>query len=189
MGEGSSVPRPAVVAAREALLASRASLDEEIVRLEASARAAVDIPAKIRRSPVKAAGLAAGAGFIVVGGPKRVLRRVKRAIRGPEEPLPASMLPGEIDKVLRSLGSDGEKVRGTIEREFADYLESKAPERRTRDVTAVLLSLLVGAGRGFAIRGGRQLAQQLLSNDPEQLRLQMEKIRARRSAQGLDEGG
>jgi hypothetical protein len=169
------------------VLAARRSLDGELVRLEASARAAVDIPAKVRRHPVKTAGIAAGVGFLAVGGPKRVFRRVKRAIRGPEEPLPTSMLPDEIDKVLRSLGTDGEQVRGTIEREFADYLATKAPERRTRDVTAVLLSLLVGAGRGFAIRGGRQLADQLIRTDSEQFAQQLEKIRARRAGQGIDD--
>ena len=57
-----------------------------------------------------------------------------RAVRGPEADMPKSMLPKEVDKTLRKLGSDGDKVRGTIEREFADYLEAKAQERRSRDL-------------------------------------------------------
>jgi hypothetical protein len=186
VGEGTSPGRPAVEAALEAVLASRASLDEELVRLEASARAAIDIPAKIKRNPVKTAGIAAGVGFVVVGGPKRVFRRVKRAVVGPEEPLPVSMLPKEIDAALKKLGTDGEKVRGTIERDFAAYLDSKADERKTRDITAVLLSLIVGAGRGFALRSGRRLAEQLISTDPTQFAEQMKKVRARRAGQGTD---
>jgi hypothetical protein len=45
----------------------------------------------------------------------------------------------------------------------------------------------VGAGRGFAIRGGRQLADQLIRADPEQFAQQVEKIRARRAGHGIDD--
>ncbi|HEX7472516.1 MAG TPA: hypothetical protein VF323_05510 [Candidatus Limnocylindrales bacterium] len=152
-------------AARAAAVASRGTLEEEIVRLEASARAAVDIPAKIRRAPAKTAGLAAGAIFVVAGGPRRVVRRVVRAVRGPDAELPKSMLPKEVDKTLRKLGSDGDRVRGTIEREFADYLEAKAPERRSRDLGATA-SQLAGQVLGpVTKRVGRQLAQELF--DPK----------------------
>jgi hypothetical protein len=46
------------------IVAARAGLADEIDRLEASGRAAVDIPAKIRRSPAKAAAIAKARGFI-----------------------------------------------------------------------------------------------------------------------------
>ena len=108
-------------AARDRVLAARAALGEELETLEASARAAVDIPAKIKRSPAKAAAVAGGAAFLVLGGPKRVFRAGKRAVTGEPEPLPPSMLPEEIDKSLRALGDDGEKVRGALERDFAAY--------------------------------------------------------------------
>ena len=150
-------------AARAAAVASRGTLEGEVVRLEASARAAVDIPAKIRRAPAKTAGLAAGAIFVAAGGPRRVIRRVVRAVRGPQADLPKSMLPKEVDKTLRKLGSDGDKVRGTIEREFADYLEIKAPERRARDLGATA-STLAGSVLGpVTKRVGRQLAEELFS--------------------------
>ena len=70
-------------AARDRVLAARAALGEELETLEASARAAVDIPAKVRSSPAKAAAVAGGTAFIVLGGPGRVFRRAKRAVRGP----------------------------------------------------------------------------------------------------------
>lgn len=150
-------------AARAAAVASRGNLEGEVVRLEASARAAVDIPAKIRRAPARTAGLAAGAVFVAAGGPKRVLRRMVRAVRGPEAQLPKSMLPAEVDKTLRKLGSDGAKVRGTIEREFADYLDAKSPERRSRDLGATA-SVLAGQVLGpVTKRVGRQLAEELFS--------------------------
>ena len=109
-------------AARDGVLAARAELDEELRRLNASTRSAVDIPAKIRRSPAKAAAIAGGVAFLAVKGPQRVFRAGKRAVRGKDAPLPSKMLPEEIDKALRSLGSDGDKVRGALERDFAAYV-------------------------------------------------------------------
>jgi hypothetical protein len=188
VGEGTSPARPSVVAAREALLAARGSLDEELLRLEASGRAAVDIKAKVKRNPVKAAGLAAGAGFVVVGGPQRLFRRAKRAVMGPEEPLPKSMLPKDIEKQLKKLGTDGDRVRGTIEREFARYLDDKAEERKSRDLTGVIAALLLSAGKPFVTRYGKQVAERLVSPDGAGYREQLEKLRAARK-DGSGTGG
>jgi hypothetical protein len=154
----------------------------EVDRLEAAGRAAVDIPAKIRRQPLKTAGVAAGAAFLVTGGPGRVLRRVKRAIRGPEADLPKSMLPDEVDKALRKLGSDGDKVRGTLEKEFAKYLDEHAPERRERDLGAVTALLLTNLARPLSQRAGRRLVEQLFSPEGSSFGEAVERIRARREA-------
>ena len=54
-------------AARLRVLAARAALGDELEVLEASARVAVDVPAKIRRSPGKTAAVVGGAAFVVVG--------------------------------------------------------------------------------------------------------------------------
>ena len=152
-------------AARAEVLAARAGLDEELVRLEASGRAAVDIPARLRREPAKVLGAAGGAAFLLLGGPKRVLHGVRKTLNGGKEPLPKSMLPPEVEKTLKKLGADGEKVRGTLEREFASYLEEKAPERRERDLGAVAAGLLGGALKPVALRFGKQLAEQALNPD------------------------
>ena len=150
-------------AARAAAVASRGELAEEIARLEGSARAAVDIPAKIRRAPAKTAGLLAGAAFVGLGGPKRVLGRLNRAVRGPGAALPKSMLPNEVEKTLKKMGTDGDKVRGTLEREFASYVASKSEERKARDLTATA-ALLAGSVLGpVTKRLGRQLAEDLFS--------------------------
>ena len=107
VGEGTDAALAKVVAAR-------ANLAEEVDRLEAAGRAAVDIPAKIRRSPAKAAAIAGGGAFLVLGGPKRVFRRARKAITGHEDaPLPKTLLPKDIEKTLKRLGTDGDKVRGT----------------------------------------------------------------------------
>jgi hypothetical protein len=168
-------------AARAEVLAARAQLDEELVRLEASARAAVDIPAKVRRDPVKTAGLAAGAGFVLLGGPQKLLRRAKRAIVGPSEPLPPSMLPKEVDKALKKLGDDGGKVRGVLEREFANYLDANAEKRKERDLSAMAALALAGVAKPVAQRFGRQLVEQLFSPDRSGFGEQLERVRARRA--------
>ena len=89
-------------AAHAEVLRARAELDGEIDRLEAAGRAAVDIPAKVRRAPAKAAGVAAGTAFVALGGPKRLFRRARRAVTGEEEELPSELLPKEVDKAQRA---------------------------------------------------------------------------------------
>ena len=116
-------------AARDRVLAARAALGDELDALEASARAAIDIPAKVRRSPAKTAAVATSAGFLLLGGPKRLLRAANRAVRGPTAALPKRMLPDEIEKTLRELGDDGDKVRGALERDFAAYSKQANKER------------------------------------------------------------
>ncbi|HEX8958944.1 MAG TPA: hypothetical protein VF770_03900 [Solirubrobacterales bacterium] len=180
MGEGTESPRAEVLAARAEVVAARGRLDEELLRLEASARAAMDVKAKVKRNPVKAAGAAAGAGFVLVGGPKRVLRGARNAIFGKPDPLPKSMLPKEIDDSLRKLGDDGERVRGTIERDFARYLDEKAPERKQRDLVGVVGGLLLTVGRPIAVRYGKQIAQQLVTPDRASFEAQLEKLRSQR---------
>ena len=152
-------------AARSEVLAARAGLDDELVRLEAAGRAAVDIPARLRREPAKVLGAAGGAAFLLLGGPKRVFKGVRRAVFGPDAELPKSMLPPEVEKTLKKLGPDGEKVRGTLEREFANYLDEKAPQRKERDLGATAAVLLGGAFKPVITRLGKQLAEQALNPD------------------------
>jgi hypothetical protein len=140
-------------AARERVLVARAQLGDELTVLEASARAAIDIPAKVKASPAKAAAVAGSAGFLVLGGPRRVLGGVRRAIKGPKAPLPKRMLPDEIEKTLSHLGSDGDAVRGVLERDFADYAKKAARSRgnvKTLVALAVVRPLLFGGSRAAA---------------------------------------
>jgi hypothetical protein len=148
--------------------------------LEASTRAAVDIPAKVRRNPVKTVGVAAGAGFLVVGGPKRLYRRAKRAIVGPPDPMPESLLPEQIEKELRKLGTDGEKVRRVLETEFVKYLDATAAERRKRDLGTVTTLLLVAVGRPLAQRLGRLAVEQLFNPDSESFQEALKRVQERR---------
>ncbi len=152
-------------AARAEVLAARQGYEDELVRLEAAGRAAVDIPARIRREPLKVAGAAGGAAFLLLGGPRRIVQRARRAVLGPKADMPKSMLPKEIDRELRKLGDDGEHVRRTLEREFADYLEEKAPARRERDLAAMATATLGNLLKPASARIGRQLVEQFLNPD------------------------
>ena len=179
-------------AALAQVVAARADLDAELDRLEAAGKAAVDVPAKVRREPVKAAGVAAGAAFLALGGPKRLFRRVKTAIRGEEDPLPSELLPDEVNKVLRKLGSDGKKVQLTLDKEFAKYLDDRSKERKKEGVLAAIVALGTTALRPVAVRTGRQLVERMLNPDGPSFEEQMQRIRDRRrdKAEGSgDEGG
>jgi hypothetical protein len=166
-------------AARAEVVAAREAFSGELARLEAAGRAAVDVKAKVRRNPARAAGLAAGAGFLALGGPLKVVRGVGRALRGKKEPLPPSLLPREVDEALRSLGGDGQKVRGTLEREFAKYLEQRKPAQDRGLLGgiagAVTAGLVVPASRTFA----RRLAAQLANVDEADFRRALDGVRGR----------
>lgn len=168
-------------AARAEVLAAREGLDEELVRLEAAGRAAVDIPARLRREPAKVLGAAGGAAFLLLGGPKRIAKGVRRAILGPKADIPKSMLPPEVEKTLKKLGPDGEKVRGTLEREFAAYLDEKAPQRRERDLSTTAATLLGGVLKPVTERLGRQLAERAFDPDGFTFAEGMRRARERRN--------
>jgi hypothetical protein len=172
-------------AARAAVVAARSDLNEELTRFEAAGRSAVDIPARARREPAKTAGVAAGAVFLLAGGPGRVFRRIRRAVKGPDADLPKAMLPDEVEKTLRKMGSDGDRVRGTLEKEFAKYLEEHAEERKSRDLGAVTALLLANLAKPATARAGKQLAERLFNPDAPSFAEQLERVRGR-AARGKD---
>ena len=176
-------------AALAQVVAARADLGDQVDRLEAAGRAAIDVPAKVRANPAKAAGIAAGGAFLAAGGPKRLFRRARRAITGKEEELPSELLPKDVEKALRKIGTDGSKVRGTLERDFAKYLDERAKERKKEGVTAAITGLALTALRPIALRQGRQIAERMLDPNGPAFGEQLEKIRERRRSGGGSIGG
>ncbi|HEY7736986.1 MAG TPA: hypothetical protein VH813_09355 [Candidatus Limnocylindrales bacterium] len=142
----------------------------------------MDVPARVRREPAKTLGVAAGAVFLLGGGPGRLLRRIRRTIQGPQADMPKSMLPDEVEKTLRKMGDDGEKIRGTLEREFAKYLDEHAEERKNRDLGAVTALLLASLAKPAASRAGKELAQRLFDADSATFREQLSRVRQRHEA-------
>ncbi|HEX5450920.1 MAG TPA: hypothetical protein VFW86_00895 [Candidatus Limnocylindrales bacterium] len=116
--------------ALQEVAAARAGLTVQVDELASATRSAVDIPAKVRRNPLRSAGLAGGAAFLAVGGPKRVLRgALDRFGRRRKAPAPLSLLPDEVQRAVEDLGADAAGVRDQLERQFADFLDARRRER------------------------------------------------------------
>jgi ElaB/YqjD/DUF883 family membrane-anchored ribosome-binding protein len=161
-------------AARDRVLAARSDLASKLEVLEASARSAVDIPARIRESPAKAAAIAGAAGFLLLRGPERIYRFVRKAVTGSPAPMPKRMLPKQIEKSLRALGDDGEKVRGTIERDFAEYAKKAEKDRR-----GLLSALILALARPLVTRGAKAAGEYLFSPSREGVGTRLDEVRAR----------
>jgi hypothetical protein len=112
----------ATVSARQYVINARSAFLVEVDELEAATRTALDVPAKIRKNPVKFAAGVGGLTFLVVGGPQRTARRVVRTLRGGRPRPPKAILPDEIERLVGDLGGDTDQIRARLDREFADYL-------------------------------------------------------------------
>lgn len=164
---------------RERLLAGqlaevRASREEfygEMEELEARGRAALDVRASLKRQPAQIAGLAAGTGFVLLGGPGRAWKFIRgrvlpRATRPP--------LPPALNGVLRSMGDDG-----TAAQELADMITAATARRRPGRVQRLLAgSLFLPLGLAW----GRKLIARLLDVDPAVRERELARIRVRNAA-------
>jgi hypothetical protein len=109
-----------------------------------------------------------------------VLKGVRSAILGEKADMPKSMLPPEIEKQLKKLGPNGDAVRATLEREFADYLDEKAPQRRERDLAGTAATVLGSVLLPVSKRLGKQLAERALDPVGFTFAEGMRRARARR---------
>jgi hypothetical protein len=161
-------------AARERVLAAREDLGEQLRVLEASGRAAIDIPAKIKRSPAKVAAIAGGVGFLALKGPQRLFRGARRVVRGAPAPMPKSMLPDEIEKTLRTFGDDGQRVRATLERDFAAYAKASQKSRQSLKTLLVL-----SFARPLLLRASKAAADAVFTPGESDFTKQLAAIRER----------
>ena len=155
--------------ARRQVIEAREALGGELDEFSSAARSAVDIPAKIRKNPLKTAGLVAGAGFLGVGGPKRVLKavgsRVRPRTRRPHE----GLLPKEIEQVVKKkAGAQAPEIQGAMEDDFARYLERKADASKTEHtgMTSFWKTYDTVLSR-FGPIVTKQLAERLFAADPD----------------------
>lgn len=132
---------PSIVEARKQVKVAQAAFQDDLDGLSEATRSAMDIPAKIRKSPVKSAALAGGAGFLLLGGPRRVMGAVisKVAPKRRRDPY-AGLLPDEVEQVLRHSGAaDLPGVREALERDFAEYLRARGKVEERRPTAAASL--------------------------------------------------
>jgi len=161
-------PTPEVAGALTQLEAARAEVEASLDQLSSATQSALDIPAKVRRNPAKTAALVGGAGFLLAGGPRRVIRGALRTVR-PERPDPyAGLLPDEIEKVLRDVGlADDPEIRRALDQDFAEYLKSKGrydPQPTAATSFWRTFDRLAGP---LGTAGARILVQRLMEADRE----------------------
>lgn len=114
---------PEVASALEAVKAARESAADELSELGPALRRTLDVPAKVKRNPLGTAGVAGGAAFLLLGGPRRTAKAIEKRFFPKRYNRPPSLLPKDVDETLARLPvDDGEQVRGHLERDFAAYL-------------------------------------------------------------------
>lgn len=137
--------------ARKEVERARRGVSGELDQLGVSTRKALDIPAKIRRNPIQTAGVAGGAAFLLLGGPKRAARAVERKLFPRRAERPPTLLPKDVEKSLKNVPAENrDEVRGVLERDFATYLRkehAKEPANARQSVwkTYDLIVGIVGA--------------------------------------------
>jgi hypothetical protein len=167
MADATSEASRQVAAARKGVEAARAGVEKEIDELNTSVRAAIDIPAKIRRNPARTAGLAGGAAFLLAGGPRRVAQGVEKRLFPKRYARPPKVLPRDVEKTLDRLPEeDRDLVRAHLERDFAAYLRDEhakdPPNARTSAWKTY--NLLLGT---IGARAARELVKRLFEVPPK----------------------
>ena len=161
-------PTPEVQDAMAELEAARAEVAGSLDQLSEATRSALDVPAKIKRNPVKTAALVGGTGFLLVGGPRRVARFVGRRIL-PQRPDPhAGILPPEIEKVLKDSGvAKDPEVRRALNKDFADYLKNKGKYQPEPSATRSFWRTFDRVAGPLGTAGARVMVQRLMEAEQD----------------------
>jgi hypothetical protein len=119
----------ATAEARQEVVNARRDVEAELDQLASSTRAALDIPAKVKRHPVETIGVASGAAFLLLGGPERAAKAAERRFFPKRANRPPKLLPKDVDRALHNLPpSDRERVEAHLEKDFAAYLRKEHPQ-------------------------------------------------------------
>jgi hypothetical protein len=179
-----SEPTREVRDALAGLEAARVEFSGSLDQLTDATQSALDVPAKIRRNPAKTAALVGGTGFLLVGGPRRVVRFVGRRIF-PQRPDPhAGILPPEIEKVLKDSGvARDPAVRRALNKDFAEYLKNKGKYSREPNAAASFWRTFDRVAGPLGTAGARIMVQRLMEAEHDRAAARAE-IRERRAARG-----
>ncbi len=154
--------------ARQAIVRARADLIIEADELGSAVRSAVDVPAKVRRHPVETAGLAGGAVFLAVGGPKRVIRAAQRRLFPRTLPKYKGTLPREIERALSRAGVREDEVKARIEKDFQSYMEKKGSGKVSGTREASFWKTYDTLAGPLGKMAARQLASKLFAPEPDE---------------------
>jgi hypothetical protein len=137
---------------RVELEAQRARVRATAQRLEAATRHALDMPARIRENPIQTAAIAGGLAFLVLGGPRRVVRKVRQTVRGSDAERAYAALPGSlralIDSVAPGRGDARDEARRQLALALHAWREDPKNRRRAERLASETLSP-PGPGRAF----------------------------------------
>jgi hypothetical protein len=157
---------PEVAAAHAELVAARRRLGVALDEMTSATQSALDVPAKIRRNPMKTAAIAGGAGFLLLGGPRRVLRFALSRVRPPARDPYAGLLPDEVEAVLRDSGLAADpEVRRALEADFAEYLRRKGRTEPVPTASASFWRTFDRVAGPLGTVGARLLVERLMAAD------------------------
>ena len=157
--------------ARQEVEDARRAVEKELDDFGIAARAAVDIPAKIRRNPVRTVGLAGGAAFLFLGGPKRLAKAAEARFFPKRAEERERALPRNVQATLAKLEPEQrEKVEAHLERDFAAYLNREHPTEpaNARQSLWKTYDLLVGI---VGVAAARELVKKLFEI-PQEVRVE-----------------
>lgn len=147
--------------ARRQVELARQAVESELDNLGTATRAAVDIPAKIRRNPVRTAGAAGGTAFLLLGGPRRVAKGIEKRLFPKRYSRPPKVLPRDIEGSLDRLPEEDQPmVRAHLERDFTAYLKGEHAKDPANARTSIwkTYNLLLGT---VGARATRELVKRL----------------------------
>ena len=131
--------------------AQRADVERTAQLLQARVRRALDIRAKIRENPLLVGGLAAGAVFLAVGGPIRVLRAARRRIAPTRLEQAYDTLPKAlqrwVDTASEAVGPRADEARRTLAEELQHWRAEPTDKKRARQLAKEMAEGRPGPGR------------------------------------------
>ena len=161
-------PTPEVVEAMAELEAARAGLADSLDELSTATHSALDVPAKIKRNPAKTAALVGGTGFLLAGGPRRVVRFVGRRVLPRRPDRYEGLLPPEIEKVLKDTGvAKDPEVRRAINKDFAEYLKKKGKYEPEPNAAASFWRTFDKVVGPLGTAGARVMVQRLMEAEQD----------------------
>jgi hypothetical protein len=125
---------------RVEVAAQRATNERTAAELEARVRRALDIRARFRENPALFVGLGAGAVFLLVGGPSRVARTLRRRIHPSNVEQAYDALPKPmqawVDSLASEVGPKAGQARAALVDELRRWRQEPIKNRKARKALA-----------------------------------------------------